>query len=219
MQHIDYDLLYRVNSPADLKRLAVSQLPQYCNELRQYIIEECSKNPGHLASSLGVVELTVALHYVYDTPHDKLIWDVGHQAYAHKLLTGRYPRFLTIRREDGISGFVRPDESEHDSFYEGHAGVSISQAAGIAAANAVKGNKNYAVAVIGDGSFGNGMTYEALNHAGSTDSKLIVILNDNEMSISENVGAGFQKSRICHGIVGFIFGNVYLFKILETVVK
>lgn len=166
-----------------------SQLELLCSEIRKTLIDTVASTGGHLASNLGTVELAVALHKSFDSPDDKIIWDVGHQAYAHKLLTGRYASFSTLRTENGISGFVRPDESEHDSFYEGHAGVSVSQAAGVAAANAVKGSKNYAVAVIGDGSFGNGMVYEALNHAGLTKTRLIVILNDNEMSISENVGA------------------------------
>lgn len=183
------NILSNIKQPSDVRKLSDGDLELLCTEIRQKLIDTVASNGGHLASNLGTVELTVALHKSFDSPDDKIVWDVGHQAYAHKLLTGRFSEFSTLRREDGISGFVRPDESEHDSFYEGHAGVSVSQAAGIAAANAVKGNKNYAVAVIGDGSFGNGMVYEALNHAGSTKSKLIVILNDNEMSISENVGA------------------------------
>ncbi|MBQ2847510.1 MAG: 1-deoxy-D-xylulose-5-phosphate synthase [Clostridia bacterium] len=183
------NILSNIKNPADVKKLSDGELELLCTEIRQTLIDTVASNGGHLASNLGTVELTVALHKSFNSPEDKIIWDVGHQAYTHKLLTGRYGAFSTLRRENGISGFTRPDESEHDSFYEGHAGVSISQAAGIAAANAIKGSKNYAVAVIGDGSFGNGMAYEALNHAGSTKSKLIVILNDNEMSISENVGA------------------------------
>lgn len=182
-------ILSEIKQPSDVRKLSDGELEVLCTEIRHVLIDTVASNGGHLASNLGTVELTVALHKSFNSPDDKIIWDVGHQAYAHKLLTGRYSQFSTVRREGGISGFVRPDESVHDSFYEGHAGVSISQAAGIAAANAVKGSKNYAVAVIGDGSFGNGMAYEALNHAGSTKSKLIVILNDNEMSISENVGA------------------------------
>lgn len=187
--NVEKNILSNIKNPSDIKKLSDGELEVLCTEIRQTLIDTVASNGGHLASNLGTVELTVALHKSFNSPEDKIIWDVGHQAYAHKLLTGRYQSFSTLRREDGISGFVRPDESEHDSFYEGHAGVSISQAAGVAAANAVKGSKNYAVAVIGDGSFGNGMAYEALNHAGSTKSKLIVILNDNEMSISENVGA------------------------------
>ena len=183
-------LLENINKPSDIKAMNDAQLQQLCDEIRKRMIETVSTTGGHLASNLGTVELTVALHKTFDSPEDKIIWDVGHQAYAHKLLTGRNEAFDTLRTENGISGFVRPDESEHDSFYEGHAGTSVSQASGIAAANSVKGSKNFAVAVIGDGSFGNGMVYEALNHAGSKkDSNLIVILNDNEMSISPNVGA------------------------------
>lgn len=182
-------ILAGIKQPSDVKALSDGEAAVLCTEIRRVLIDTVSENGGHLASNLGTVELTVALHKSFNSPDDKIIWDVGHQAYAHKLLTGRYSQFSTLRKEGGISGFVRPDESGHDSFYEGHAGVSVSQAAGIAAANAVKGSKNYAVAVIGDGSFGNGMVYEALNHAGSTKTRLIVILNDNEMSISENVGA------------------------------
>ena len=172
-----------------MKKLSDAELELLCTEIRQVLIGTVASTGGHLASNLGTVELTVALHKMFNSPDDKIIWDVGHQAYTHKLLTGRRDRFSTLRSEDGVSGFVRPDESEHDSFYEGHAGTSVSQAAGIAAANVAKGSKNFAVAVIGDGSFGNGMVYEALDHAGSTKSRLIIILNDNEMSISENVGA------------------------------
>ena len=182
-------ILEKIYKPSDIEVLSDKELDVLCAEIRKKLVDTVASTGGHLASNLGTVELTVALHKSFESPEDKIIWDVGHQAYAHKLLTGRYSAFSTLRTENGISGFVRPDESEHDSFYEGHAGVSVSQAAGIAAANAAKGSKNYAVAVIGDGSFGNGMVYEALNHAGSSNTKLIVILNDNEMSISENVGA------------------------------
>ena len=182
-------ILNRINGPSDVKKLDDGEIEALCTEIRKTLVDTVASTGGHLASNLGTVELTVALHKSFNSPDDKIVWDVGHQAYAHKLITGRYSAFSTLRTENGISGFVRPDESEHDSFYEGHAGVSVSQAAGIAAANAAKGSKNFAVAVIGDGSFGNGMVYEALNHAGSTKSRLIVILNDNEMSISENVGA------------------------------
>ena len=182
-------ILKRISGPSDVKNLDDGELEVLCTEIRKTLVDTVASTGGHLASNLGTVELTVALHKMFNSPEDKIVWDVGHQAYAHKLITGRYSAFSTLRTENGISGFVRPDESEHDSFYEGHAGVSVSQAAGIAAANAAKGSKNFAVAVIGDGSFGNGMVYEALNHAGSTKSRIIVILNDNEMSISENVGA------------------------------
>ncbi|MBQ4532482.1 MAG: 1-deoxy-D-xylulose-5-phosphate synthase [Alistipes sp.] len=190
MQHIDYDLLYRVNSPAELKRLAVSQLPQYCNELRQYIIEECSKNPGHLASSLGTIELTVALHYVYDTPFDKLVWDVGHQAYAHKIITERRDLFPTNRKMGGISGFPRMAESQYDAFGAGHSSTSISAAYGLAKAAELQGVDNHVVAIIGDGAMTGGLAFEGLNNAGEKKKgKLLVIFNDNEMAIDRATGA------------------------------
>ena len=190
MQHIDYDLLYKVNSPADLKRLAISQLPQYCNELRQYIIEECSKNPGHLASSLGTIELTVALHYVYDTPFDKLIWDVGHQAYAHKIITERRDLFPTNRKMGGISGFPRMAESKYDAFGAGHSSTSISAAFGLAKAAELQGIDNHVVAIIGDGAMTGGLAFEGLNNAGEKKKgKLLVIFNDNEMAIDRATGA------------------------------
>ncbi len=183
-------ILSEIKHPSDVRALEPGQTERLCEEIRETLIETVSENGGHLASNLGTVELTVALHRCFDSPRDSIIWDVGHQAYTHKLLTGRYERFSTLRKEGGISGFTRPDESEHDLFYSGHAGVSVSQAAGVAAANAIRGGKNYSVAVIGDGSFTGGMVYEALNDAGSRkNNRLIVILNDNEMSISENVGA------------------------------
>lgn len=189
MTENEYELLERIREPSDIRNYTNAELEELCCEIRKKLIETVSTNGGHLASNLGTVELTVALHRSFNSPDDKIVWDVGHQAYTHKLLTGRYDKFGTIRTKGGLSGFVRPDESVHDSFYEGHAGTSVSQASGIASANMIKGNKNYAVAVIGDGSFGNGMVYEAMNHAGAAGGRLIVILNDNEMSISENVGA------------------------------
>ena len=190
MDHIDYDMLYKVDSPSDLKRLAVAQLPRYCRELRQYIIEECSKNPGHLASSLGAVELTVAIHYVYDTPHDKLVWDVGHQAYAHKIITGRRDLFPTNRKEGGISGFPRMAESEYDSFGAGHSSTSISAAYGLAKAAELRGERSRVVAVIGDGAMTGGLAFEGLNNAGADKkSDILVILNDNEMAIDQATGA------------------------------
>ena len=189
MEHIEYDLLYKVNSPADLKQLSIEQLPQYCRELRQYIIEECSKNPGHLASSLGTIELTVAIHYVYDTPADKLVWDVGHQAYAHKIITGRRDEFPTNRKLGGISGFPRMAESEYDAFGAGHASVSISAALGMVKAAQLQGKKSKAIAVIGDGSMTGGLAFEGLNNAGADrNSDLLVILNDNNMAIDRSVG-------------------------------
>lgn len=188
-QHTTYDLLKRINSPADLKQLSIGELKTYCHQLRQYIIEECSKNPGHLASSLGVVELTVALHYVYDTPEDKLIWDVGHQAYAHKIITGRRDLFPTNRKMGGISGFPRMAESEYDAFGAGHSSTSISAAYGMAKAAQLRGDDSRVVAVIGDGAMTGGLAFEGLNNAGDGKSNLLVILNDNEMAIDQATGA------------------------------
>ena len=188
-QHTAYDLLKRINSPADLKQLSIGELKTYCHQLRQYIIEECSKNPGHLASSLGVVELTVALHYVYDTPEDKLIWDVGHQAYAHKIITGRRDLFPTNRKMGGISGFPRMAESEYDAFGAGHSSTSISAAYGMAKAAQLRGDDSRVVAVIGDGAMTGGLAFEGLNNAGDGKSNLLVILNDNEMAIDQATGA------------------------------
>ncbi len=190
MEHIEYDLLYKVNSPSDLKQLTIEQLPHYCRELRQYIIEECSKNPGHLASSLGTIELTVAIHYVYNTPTDKLVWDVGHQAYAHKIITGRRDLFPTNRKLGGISGFPRMAESEYDSFGAGHSSTSISAAYGLSKAAELQGEDNHVVAVIGDGAMTGGLAFEGLNNAGEKKKgKLLVIFNDNEMAIDEATGA------------------------------
>ena len=188
-QETKYELLGKVNSPADLKRLSIEELKVYCHELRQYIIEECSKNPGHLASSLGVVELTVALHYVYDTPYDKLVWDVGHQAYAHKIITGRRDLFPTNRKMGGISGFPRIKESEYDAFGAGHSSTSISAAYGMAQAAKLSGENRHVVAIIGDGAMTGGLAFEGLNNAGDGQSDLLVILNDNEMAIDQATGA------------------------------
>ena len=197
IETIEYDLLYKVNSPADLKKLSVAQLPQYCRELRKYIIEECSKNPGHLASSLGAVELAVAIHYVYDTPDDKVVWDVGHQAYAHKIITGRRDLFPTNRKLGGISGFPRMSESEYDAFGAGHASTSISAAYGLAKAAELRGERRKVVAVIGDGAMTGGLAFEGLNNAGEKKSNdILVILNDNEISIDEGTGA--LKSYLTH---------------------
>lgn len=184
------DLLAAVDSPADLKRLSIEQLGDYCAQLRRYIIEECAKNPGHLASSLGTVELAAALHYVYDTPDDKLIWDVGHQTYPHKIVTGRREAFRDKRKLHGISGFPRMDESVYDAFGGGHSSVSISAAFGMAKAVELKGEKRKVVAVIGDGSMTGGLAFEGLNNAGaSRDTDLLVILNDNNMAIDQATGA------------------------------
>jgi 1-deoxy-D-xylulose-5-phosphate synthase len=183
------DILQQDNPLDALKALPAEELPRVAEELRSRIIRTVAQTGGHLASSLGVVELTIALHRVLDSPHDKIVWDVGHQAYAHKLLTGRAARFHTLRQLDGISGFPKRAESVHDCFDVGHSGTSISAALGMAAARDTVGGTEKVVAVIGDGSLTGGMAFEALNHAGHLKSNLIVILNDNEMSISPNVGA------------------------------
>ncbi|MDE7069112.1 MAG: 1-deoxy-D-xylulose-5-phosphate synthase [Alistipes sp.] len=186
----DHNLLYRIDSPDDLKKLSEAELRLYCDQLRQYIIEQCSANPGHLASSLGAVELTAALHYVFDTPHDKIVWDVGHQTYAHKIITGRREAFRTNRKLNGISGFPRMAESPYDAFGGGHASVSISAAFGIAKAAALRGEKRQTIAVIGDGSMTGGLAFEGLNNAGADrDTDLLVILNDNNMAIDQATGA------------------------------
>lgn len=190
MHSKDYKLLYSVDSPQDLKKLPPEQLCVYCDQLRRYIIEQCSINPGHLASSLGAVELATALHYVFDTPADKLVWDVGHQTYAHKIITGRREAFRTKRQLDGISGFPRMAESEYDAFGGGHASVSISAAFGMAKAMELRGEKQQVVAVIGDGSMTGGLAFEGLNNAGACKStNLLVILNDNNMAIDQATGA------------------------------
>jgi len=182
-------LLQKINNPADLKLLDRSQLHQICDELRQYIIDVVSVHGGHFAASLGVVELTVALHYIYNTPYDQLVWDVGHQAYGHKILTGRKDQFVTNRKYKGLSGFPKRTESEYDTFGVGHSSTSISAALGMAMAAKYKGENRKSIAVIGDGSMTAGMAFEALNHAGVADSDVLVILNDNCMSIDPNVGA------------------------------
>ena len=190
MTKLEYKYLHSINSPADLRKLTIDELPRYCNEVRQYIIEQCAINPGHLASSLGAVEITVAIHYVYDTPQDKLIWDVGHQAYAHKIITGRCEAFTTNRRLGGISGFPRMAESEYDTFGAGHSSVSISAALGMAKAAKLQGKEVKTVAVIGDGSIAGGLAFEGLNNAGSDKmNDILVILNDNNMSIDKSQGA------------------------------
>jgi len=178
-----------IHSPQDLRSLAIPELNQIAADLRQTIISTVAETGGHLAPSLGVVELTLALHFVFNTPEDKLIWDVGHQCYAHKLLTGRQGQFSTLRQYKGLSGFPKFDESPYDALETGHAGTSISAALGMSLAKDIKGDSNRVIAVIGDGSLTTGMAFEALNQAGHLDKNLIVILNDNEMSISPNVGA------------------------------
>ncbi|MCD8393259.1 MAG: 1-deoxy-D-xylulose-5-phosphate synthase [Bacteroidales bacterium] len=185
------NLLDSINSPDDLRRLSVEQLPEVCRELRQELIQQLSSNPGHFASSMGAVDLTVALHYVFDTPRDRLVWDVGHQAYAHKILTGRRNQFAHQRTYGGISGFPNPAESEYDTFTAGHASNSISAALGMAVASELNHDepRRNVVAIIGDASISGGLAFEGINNAANTPNNLLIILNDNDMSIDRNVGA------------------------------
>ena len=183
-----YELLDKIDSPEDLKKLQLSQLPQLCEEVRRYILECCAVNPGHVGSSLGAVELIVALHYIYDTPADKLVFDVGHQAYAHKILTGRRELFRKNRTLEGISGFPKRDESPYDAFGAGHSSTSISAALGFAEAARMMGTGEKSVAIIGDGALTGGLAWEGLNNAGSSKADILVILNDNNISIDKNIG-------------------------------
>ena len=194
MEQTNERLLSQITYPEDLRRLKVESLPEVCQELREEIVKELSVNPGHLASSLGVVELTVALHYVFNTPTDRLVWDVGHQAYGHKMLTGRRERFSTNRKLGGIRPFPSPDESEYDTFTCGHASNSISAALGMAVAAKTQGHQPApkVVAIIGDGAMSGGLAFEGLNNVSSTDNDLLIILNDNDMSIDRAVG-GMEK--------------------------
>lgn len=190
-RHKGGSLLERIDSPADLRALSEEQLPEVCADIRRFLINALAKNPGHFASSMGAVELTVALHYVFNTPYDRIVWDVGHQAYGHKLLTGRRDRFETNRKLGGLSGFPNPDESEYDTFTAGHASNSISAALGMAVATEMNGDspRRKVVAVIGDASIGGGLAFEGLNNAANTPNNLLIILNDNNMSIDDNVGS------------------------------
>lgn len=186
---MNHPLLDSIKSPSDLKALSIDQLNVLCSEIRSQLIETVSQNGGHLASNLGTVELTVAIHRCFNSPKDKIVFDVGHQCYTHKMLTGRLDRFSTLRKKDGISGFPRPDESEYDSFLVGHSSTAISAAFGMSQAKNMKNQGGYVIAVVGDGSLSGGLAYEALNNAGRSHDNLIVVLNDNKMSISKNVGA------------------------------
>lgn len=197
MEKREYNWLDRVDSPRDLKRLSLDELRLYCDELRHYIIEQCAVNPGHLASSLGAVELAAAVHYVFDTPDDRLVWDVGHQAYAHKIITGRREAFRTNRKLGGISGFPRIAESPYDAFGGGHSSVSISAAFGMAKAAELRGEKRQVIAVIGDGAMTGGLAFEGMNNAGaSRKTNMLVVLNDNNMAIDQATGA--LKSYLLH---------------------
>lgn len=181
-------ILDTINTPADIKKLSMTELRELCQEIRDYMVEVCADNPGHLASSLGAVELIVGVHYVYDTPEDKFIIDVGHQAYAHKILTGRKDFFRTLRQKGGMSGFPNMSESEWDAFGVGHSSTSISAALGYAEAARIRGSKQRSVAMIGDGALSGGLAYEAMNNAGVSTANLLIILNDNNQSIDKAVG-------------------------------
>ena len=189
-QHIieEYPLLAHIDDPADLRRLPVEQLPAVCAELRKLMIDVLSRNPGHFASSMGTVEITVALHYVFNTPYDRIVWDVGHQAYSHKILTGRRDRFETNRTLGGLSGFPNPKESVYDTFTAGHASNSISAALGMAIASQVNNDavKRNVVAVIGDASISGGLAFEGLNNASINNRNMLIILNDNKFTFSHN---------------------------------
>lgn len=190
-QSIDVRLLPKIDSPADLRRLSQEQLPQVCAEIREFLINSLADNPGHFASSMGAVELTVALHYVFDTPYDRIVWDVGHQAYGHKLLTGRREAFVTNRKFGGLSGFPNPSESQYDTFVAGHASNSISAALGMSVASELRRDepRRNVVAVIGDASISGGLAFEGINNAANTPNNLLIVLNDNDMSIDRNVGS------------------------------
>lgn len=184
-------LLPQIDSPADLRKLSPDRLPQLCSEIREFLIQSLSQNPGHFASSMGSVELTVALHYVFNTPYDRIVWDVGHQAYGHKILTGRRDTFSTLRKFGGLSGFPSPTESEYDTFAAGHASNAISAGLGMSVASRLRGEspRRNVVAVVGDASISGGLSFEGINNAANTPNNLLIILNDNDMSIDENVGA------------------------------
>jgi 1-deoxy-D-xylulose-5-phosphate synthase len=198
-----YPLLENIQTPADLKRLPRQELPQLAKELRQFLVESVSKTGGHLASNLGSIELTIALHYVFNTPHDRLVWDVGHQTYPHKILTDRRERMHTMRQQGGLAGFPKRDESEYDTFGVGHSSTSIGAALGMAVAAQCQGIARKSIAVIGDGAMTAGMAFEALNNAGDMDADLLVVLNDNDMSISPNVGA------LSHYLAKLMSGRFY----------
>lgn len=187
-QNNNISILQNINYPTDLKKLSIEELQILCSDLRNFIIDQLCCNPGHFGSSLGTVELTVALHYIYNTPFDRIVWDVGHQAYSHKILTGRKDKFATNRQFGGLAGFPNPEESEYDAFIAGHASNSISAALGMAVASAIKKENRHVVAVIGDGSMTGGLAFEGLNNAASQPNDLLIILNDNDMAIDNNVG-------------------------------
>jgi 1-deoxy-D-xylulose-5-phosphate synthase len=189
LKKVNYSVLQNIEYPADIRKLNMPELNTLAQEIRSLMINTVATSGGHLASSLGAVELTLALHYVFNTPQDKIVWDVGHQSYTHKIITGRKDKFSTLRKQNGLSGFPRREESIYDTFNVGHSGTSISAASGFAEAGCLKGDNKKIIAVIGDGSMTTGMAFEGLNWAGAREKNMIVVLNDNEMSISPNVGA------------------------------
>lgn len=211
------EYLDKIQSPHDVKRLQVKELEALADEIRTVLIDTVSQNGGHLASNLGVVELSIALHRVFDSPKDKIVWDVGHQVYTHKLLSGRCKDFCTLRQENGLSGFPSPLESEHDVFYSGHSSTSISAALGVATANSLTGDKHVSIAVIGDGALTGGLAYEALNNAGRSGKRLIVILNDNEMSISKNVGSVARYLAVLRSKPGYYRLKARTEKVLQKI--
>lgn len=214
---MEYKLLSEINSPEDIKILSVEKLNELSGEIRYKLVETVSENGGHLASNLGMVELTVALHRVFDSPKDQIVYDVGHQCYTHKLITGRYDRFSTLRTKGGISGFTRPTESEHDIFFSGHSATSVSAGLGLAKAKMLKGDSGYVVSVIGDGSFTGGMVFEALNNGGRSKAKHIVVLNDNKMSISENVGSFAKYLAVIRSRPGYYSFKANTEKVLNKI--
>ena len=213
----EYAFLDKINEPSDIKKLTEEQLEVLAEEIRAELIDTVSQTGGHLASNLGVVELTLALHRVFDSPNDQIVWDVGHQVYTHKLLTGRYKDFHTLRTENGISGFSRPYESKHDIFYSGHSSTSISSAFGLSSAKTLLNDKHHVIAVIGDGALTGGLAYEALNNAGRSKDRLIVILNDNEMSISQNVGSMARHLAVIRSKPGYYRLKFGIEKVLKAI--
>ena len=202
----NYKFLSKVNFPSDIRKLSQSEIKVLADELRQELIDVVSETGGHLGAGLGVVELTVVLHYIFNTPHDKLIWDVGHQTYPHKILTGRKNKIRTLRKGRGLSGFTKRSESEYDPFGAAHSSTSISSALGMAVANKLSNKSDNVIAVIGDGAISAGMAYEAMNNAGESKTKMIVVLNDNDMSIAKPVGAMRKYlAKILSGKIYFSF--------------
>ncbi len=217
MDNNNFELLSKIKSPQDLKKLKVEDLPALCEEIRRKLILTVSENGGHLAPNLGVVELTVAMHYVFDCPRDSIVWDVGHQCYTHKMLTGRYDKINTIRRTGGLSGFPRRYESEYDVFGAGHSSTSISAALGIAKAKQLSGDSSHTIAFIGDGSFTGGLAFEGMNNAGRFKRNFIVVLNDNKMSISKNVGALSRHLTTMRTSTWYLKAKVNLERILTKI--